>query len=94
MPGIYFEGALWEGTLIFALVFSLLNASLGQVIKKMGCLLQVLTLGLFGLFVNAWLIQLSAKLIGGMHVESLGQAVFLGLIISLSLAIFAQDEEE
>jgi putative membrane protein len=49
------------GTLIgIALLFGLVNLILKPVVKVVGCLLYILTLGLFGLVVNGLLLWLTA----------------------------------
>lgn len=93
LPGVVIDPSYWGPALAFALVFSFLNASLGRAIRALGCLIQAITLGLFGIFINGLMILLAAKLVPGIHVASMGQAILLGLIISLSLGIFAKEEE-
>ena len=55
------------GTLIgVALIFGLVNAVLKPLIKVVGCLFYVLTLGLIGLVVNALLFLLVGWIAGGL----------------------------
>lgn len=45
-----------------AVIFGLVNAVIKPIVKTLGCALYVLTLGLFGLVVNALLLLLTSRL--------------------------------
>ncbi len=83
--GIELEG--WESTLLTAGLFGLVNAFIRPFVMMMSCLLQVLTLGLFTLFVNTAMLGLTAWAAGqvGLAFTVDGvKAAFLGaLVISL-----------
>jgi putative membrane protein len=73
------------GTLVaVALIFGLVNAVLKPLIKVVGCPFYVLTLGLFGLVVNALLFLLVGAIAEGIGlpftVDGFG-AAFLGAIV-------------
>lgn len=73
------------GTLIgVALIFGLVNAVLKPLIKVVGCPFYILTLGLFGLLVNALLFMLVGALADGLGlpftVGGFG-AAFVGAIV-------------
>ena len=73
------------GTLVVvALIFGLVNAVLKPLIKTIGCAFYVLTLGLFGLVVNALLFLLVGFIADGLglpfEVGGFG-AAFLGAIV-------------
>jgi putative membrane protein len=73
------------GTLVgVALIFGLVNAVLKPVIKVVGCPFYVLTLGLFGLVVNALLFLLVGYIAGGLGLPFTVDgfiAAFLGAIV-------------
>jgi len=73
------------GTLIgVALIFGLVNAVLKPLIKVVGCPFYILTLGLFGLVVNALLFLLVGAIADGLDLPfSVGGfgAAFLGAIV-------------
>jgi putative membrane protein len=73
------------GTLVgVALIFGLVNAVLKPVIKVVGCPFYVLTLGLFGLVVNALLFLLVGSIAGGLGLPFTVDgffAAFLGAIV-------------
>lgn len=91
VPGIDLgEGSLPErgGTLlVVAVIFGLVNAVLKPIAKTLGCLLYILTLGLFGLVVNAllyWLTgSLAARLGLPFTVDGFWPAFWGGIIVSL-----------
>ncbi len=83
--GIELEG--WESTIITAGLFGLLNAFIRPLVICLTCLLQILTLGLFTLVVNAAMLALTAWAAGplGLDFEVDGfRAAFVGaLVVSL-----------
>ncbi|HWO94286.1 MAG TPA: phage holin family protein [Dehalococcoidia bacterium] len=85
VPGIELEG--WESTLITAGIFGIVNALIRPFVMCITCLLQVLTLGLFTLIVNAAMLALTAWAADGLGLEFEVDgfwAAFLGaLVISL-----------
>lgn len=68
-----------------AVIFGLINAFLKPIIKTLGCAFYVLTLGLFGLVVNAALLLLTSRLAEEVdipfHVDDFWPSAFLGAII-------------
>ncbi len=59
VPGIAYGGN-WLGLVVLALIFGLVNATLGTVLRFLTCPLVLLTLGLFTLVINAALLMFSA----------------------------------
>ena len=70
-----------------ALIFGVINAVLKPIIKIVGCLFYILTLGLIALVVNALLLWLTSWLAGKLnlpwHVTGFWPAFWGGLIISV-----------
>ncbi len=77
----------WESGLATAVVFGLVNALIRPIVMVTTCLLQVLTLGLFTLVVNALMLLLTSWLAEvftiGFHVNGFGAAFFGAILISL-----------
>ena len=73
--------------LAVAVIFGVVNAVLKPIAKTLGCLLYVLTLGLFGLVVNALLFWLTSYLAGELHlpfhVDGFWPAFWGALIITI-----------
>ncbi len=86
VPGISFSGPGWHIGVV-ALVFGLLNALLRPLIYLLTCPLVILTLGLFGLVINAALLGLTSALADQLaisfHVDGFWPAFWGGLVISL-----------
>ena len=86
VPGIGFVGPGWELGVV-ALVFGLVNAVLRPLLTMLTCPLIILTLGLFGLVINALLLLLTAQIAASLGVQftvaSFGSAVLGGLVISI-----------
>ena len=70
-----------------ALIFGVINAFLKPIVKVVGCLFYILTLGLIALVVNALLLWLTSWLAGKLnlpwHVTGFWPAFWGGLIVSV-----------
>jgi putative membrane protein len=86
VPGIEFVGPGWQLGVV-ALVFGLLNALLRPLIYLLTCPLVILTLGLFGLVINAVMLGLTSALADQLNiqfsVDGFWPAFFGGLVISI-----------
>ena len=81
VPGLECEG--WGTLLITALVLGVFNAFLKPVLFLLTLPLQLLTLGLFTLVINALLLMLTDVLVKAFHVAGFWPAFFGGLVISV-----------
>lgn len=86
VPGISAEGDI--GTLlVVALIFGLINAFIRPILSVLTCPLQILTLGLFTLVVNAvmlWLTGFVAQQLGlGFSVNGFIPALLGGIIVTV-----------
>ena len=90
VPGIHHHGSP-VALLGVALVFGLVNALLGTVLKLLALPLTILTLGLFALVINALLLyvtaQLSQSLGLGFQVAGFVPAFWGGLVIGVTRAV-------
>ena len=104
VKGIGVEEARWAGWVVFALValiFGLVNALVRPLLKMLTCPLILLTLGLFTLIVNAfmlWLTGAISQFLGlGFYVRGFWSAFWGGLVVSIVsvvLSLVVRDEEE
>src|SRR5215471_18342691 len=99
VPGVTYSGE-FVYLLLVALVFGLLNALLRPILALLTCPLLILTLGLFTLVINAFVLWLTSALAGklglGFHVDGFWPAFWGGLVISVVsflLSIFVPDPE-
>jgi putative membrane protein len=83
-----------------ALIFGVVNAVLKPIVKTVGCIFYVLTLGLLALVVNGLLLWLTSAVAGALslpfHITGFGPA-FLGAIVvgivSWLLSVLVKDEK-
>ena len=87
MSGINTDG--FEKALIVAFVLALLNAPIGAAMDFITTPIRWLTLGLFNLVVDAFVILLAGKLIKGFSVNGFWSAVGLAVIIAVVNMILA-----
>src|SRR3954453_6715012 len=86
VPGITFNGPGWELGLVAA-VFGLVNIGLRPLLSLLTCPLIILTLGLFGLVINALLLLLTAQIAASLGVafsiDGFWPAFWGGLVIAI-----------
>jgi putative membrane protein len=80
------EGPLGEfGTYLWiGLIFGVVNALVGPVLRLLSLPFVVLTLGLFLLIVNAALLGLTAALTNRLTIDGIGTAIIGGLILAVA----------
>ena len=82
IPGIDVKGG-FRTYLWVALLFGLLNATLGSLLKLLTLPAVILTLGLFLIVVNAAMLMLVARWSDTLDVKNFWSAVFAAVIISV-----------
>jgi len=82
IPGIDVEGG-FTTYLWVALLFGLLNATLGSLLKLLTLPAVILTLGLFLVVVNAAMLMLVSRWSEKLEVENFWAAIFAAIIISV-----------
>jgi putative membrane protein len=81
IPGIEISG--FGTALIAAIVFGLVNATLGFFLKIITFPLAIITFGLFLLFINALMLKLAAAIVPGFSVKGCWAAFFGAILLSL-----------
>jgi putative membrane protein len=66
-----------------AIILAIINVILKPVIILFTLPLTVITLGLFVLVINAWMLMLVGKIVEGFKVHSFFSALFLGILMSV-----------
>ena len=97
LPGITLAGqdttAKVLTLLAVSVIFGIVNLVLKPIAKTLGCLLYILTLGLFGLVVNGLLFWLTSYLAGELglpfHVGGFWPAFWGALIVSIVSSVLA-----
>ena len=85
LPGVHVAdvaAALWA-----AVALGLINAVLKPILILLTLPINILTLGLFTLVINALLIMLAANLVPGFSVDGFWWAVIYGIILSVLSAL-------
>ena len=80
LPGIVVSG--FFSALFFALVLGIFNFFLGNILKLVGCLVNLITLGLFNAVINVFMVLLAAKMINGVYIDGFFSAAILAIAIS------------
>ncbi|MDZ4231215.1 MAG: phage holin family protein [Patescibacteria group bacterium] len=81
LPGVTVDGFL--AALVAALVLGLVNAILKPILVLLTLPINILTLGLFTLVINATLVMLTAYIVPGFAVAGFLWALLFGLILSV-----------
>jgi putative membrane protein len=81
VPGIRINGGAWS-YLWVALLFGIINAIIGGILKVLTFPITFLTLGLFVFVVNAMMLSLTARWSEALDVRDFWSAFFACLIIS------------
>lgn len=95
VDGVTLSGSIL-GILFVALIFGLINALIGPVIKFLSLPVILLTLGLFTLVINALLLWLTAAILPNLSVSGFWPAFWGALVISIVswiLSAFLKDED-
>jgi putative membrane protein len=84
--------SFWWTLLVVALLVGLLNATLGALLKTLSFPIMLLTLGLFGVVVNAFMLQFAAWIANGIFgtdfvINSFWSAFVASIIISLVMML-------
>jgi putative membrane protein len=79
--GIEVDG--FGAALIAALVYGLVSATLGFLLKLVTFPLAILTLGLIWLVINALMLQLAGSLVPGFRVRGFTPALFGAILLSI-----------
>lgn len=85
MPGVHVSG--FVTSLIVAVVLGLLNIFIKPIIVIFTLPVTILTFGLFLLVINALIILLCTKIVGGFSVDSFWIALLFSVILSICQSI-------
>jgi putative membrane protein len=85
MPGV--SVASFTTSIIVAVVLGLLNLFIKPILVLLTLPVTLLTFGLFLLVINALMIMLCTKIVGGFAVESFWTAILFSIILSISQSI-------
>ena len=86
LPGVAVSN--FVTALIAALVLGILNAFIKPLLLLLTLPINILTLGLFTLVINAGLIMLAANMVDGFTVDGFWWAVIFALVLSVVNSVF------
>lgn len=81
LPGFHVEG--FEAAVIAVAILSILNLTVGPILKLLTLPITCLTFGLFTLVINAGLMMLTARLVKGFEVGTFLNAVLASVIFAI-----------
>lgn len=81
IPGISVNS--WKTALVVGIIFGLINVFLKPILYILTIPINIITLGLFGIIINALLFWLTAWLITGFAINGFIAAFFGSIIVSL-----------
>lgn len=81
IPGVYVSSV--GAAILFVLILGILNATLGNLMRLAGCLLNLVTFGFFNWIINAAVILISGNIINGIAIDGWLPAILLAFIMSL-----------
>jgi putative membrane protein len=85
LPGVEVKNlgtAFWV-----ALLLSLINGTVGWLLKILTFPITLLTLGLFSFLINVFIILLVDKLVPGFHIKNFWNAVLFAILLSIITSI-------
>lgn len=85
LPGVTVAG--FKTSIIVAIVLALLNLIVKPILVILTLPVTIITLGLFLLVINALIIILCAKIVGGFHVNGFLTALLFSIILSILQSI-------
>lgn len=92
LPGVQVDN--FGVAVVVAIVLGILNFLVRPIIVILTIPITVVTLGLFLLFINAFIIQIADSFIGGFRVDSIWWALLFSLILSVLKSIVDRMLEE
>ena len=81
----------WVSALFAAFVLSILNAIIKPILTVLTLPLTILTFCFFAIVVNAFLLEITANLVGGFEFTSFGWAMLIAFILSIINTILTND---
>jgi putative membrane protein len=82
MPGIKIQG--FGTAIIVAIVYGLINITLGTVLKFIAIPFIVVTVGLFLILINTFLLWLTDQMLDDFEIEDIGSTFIAAVIITIS----------
>jgi putative membrane protein len=88
LPGVIVEGFI--SALVLAVVLGAINMFLKPILVLLTLPINILTLGLFSLVINALLIMLASAIVPGFSVSGFWWALAFSLVLSIVTAVLSR----
>ena len=82
LPGLHVEG--YGTALLVAVLYVLINLTLGTILVFVALPFMILTMGLFKLVINIFLLWITDQLIEAFEIENIGTTFIAAILITLS----------
>lgn len=82
IPGVHVEG--YGTAVLVAVVYGIINVTLGTVLKILGIPFIIVTLGVFLLIINTFLLWLTDKLMDSFEIDGMGITFLVAIIITVA----------
>ena len=92
LPGVSVAG--FGIALVTAVVLAVINVLIKPIITLLTLPINILTLGLFGLVINALLVMLAGWIVPGFDVANFGWALLFGVVVALFNGVVGLLSEE
>ena len=87
LPGVHVES--YGTAVLVAIVYGLINVTLGTVLKLLGIPFIIFTLGIFLLIINTFLLWITDELIEDFEIEDVGTTFVAALLITIGDTILS-----
>lgn len=87
LPGFHVDS--YGTSVIVAIVYALINVTLGTLLKILGIPFIVLTLGIFLIVINTFLLWITDQLLDDFEIDDVGTTFVAALLITISDTILA-----
>ena len=82
LPGVHVES--YGTAVLVAVIYGLINVTLGTLLKLLGLPFVILTLGIFLIIINTFLLWLTDQLLEDFEIEDLGTTFIAALLITIA----------
>lgn len=87
LPKLHVEG--YGTALAVAVVYGLINVTLGSLLMILSLPFMIITIGLFKLIINTFLLWITDQLIDAFEIEDLGTTFVVAVLITISDSVLA-----
>lgn len=82
LPGVHVES--YGTAIIVAIVYGLINVTLGTVLKLLGLPFVIITLGVFLIIINTFLLWVTDQLLEDFEIEDTGTTFIAAILITIA----------